>query len=80
MKATKFLTTSNRAIYREQGGRLYKIKGRQCIEVNIEYGMHAIIYANNTPVWPNNHAQVIRKSKFERAYREAMQKIKTFYK
>ena len=69
-----------RAIYREQGFRLYKIKGREMIEINLssyEYGIIGLAYGKDSPIRPNKYAKVIRKAKFERYYKEALQKIKS---
>lgn len=70
-----------KAIYREQGDRLYKIRGNDLIEINLEswdYGVIGIAYANKlrSPVWPNDRAKVIRKKLFDRYFKEAMGKIK----
>jgi hypothetical protein len=80
MSTVKHLTTSKRAIYREQGGRLYKIKGHQCVEVTIEgeYGTNFIGFADHSPVWPNSRSNVIRKAKFDKAAKAVLQKIKLF--
>ncbi len=70
-----------RAIYRQQGDRLYKIKGNHLVEINLEsydYGVIGLAYANriSSPLWPTNRATVIRKAVFDKYYKEGMQKIK----
>lgn len=71
-----------RAIYREQGDKLYKVKGDHMIEINIEsyeYGVIGIAYADRRTCMinmPNDRARVISKKEFDKYYKEAMQKIK----
>lgn len=71
-----------RAIYREQGNRLYKIKGNELLEINLDswdYGVIGIAYAHkfSSPIWPNDHARPIKKAEFDKYFKEAMNKLKS---
>jgi len=69
-----------RTTYKEQGGRLYKMNGIHLIEINLEsyqYGVIGISYANmlTSPIAPNRFAHSLHKDKFEKYYKEAIEKI-----
>lgn len=75
-----------KAIYREQGNKLYKLKGNDLLEINLEsyeYGVIGIIHADmrTCPMnVPNKYASTIAKAEFDKYYKEEMEKIKQAYK
>jgi hypothetical protein len=68
-----------RATYRRWGARLYKIRGDEVLEINLEcggLGVIGLVYADSPPLnMPNDRAEPIKKAEFERYYAEAMEKI-----
>lgn len=73
------------AKYREQGNRLYKVDGREIIEVDLDtydYNKQiSVTYTSyNLMNMPNQHSKAITKKKFEKYYNEAMSALHKFHK
>ncbi len=73
-----------KAIYRKQGdNKLYKVQGREVIEINLssyEQGVIGIAYTEyNIMDMPNRYSKVILKKEFEKYYKEAMIHLLAFH-
>lgn len=71
-----------KALYKQQGERLYKIVGNMLIEVNLEsydYGIIGLCYADKrrSILWPNKYATRIRKAVFDKYFNEAIKNLQT---
>ncbi|MEE1897110.1 hypothetical protein V1389_02105 [Flavobacterium rakeshii] len=68
------------AIYKKQGDRLYRIKGNDIIEINLEsyeYGVISLSHGDlrTCPLIPNQYAGKLSPNTFKKYYRAAIKKL-----